>query len=66
MYLLYIYIYLSIVFLYVFLVFPRLQSVQDSIRFHLADRNRGELVRSGLSVAIVGAPNAGMIHRSQE
>ena len=33
--------------------------VGDSIRDHLADGRRGEILRSGVQVAIVGPPNAG-------
>lgn len=31
----------------------------DSIRGHLADGRRGEILRSGVQVAILGPPNAG-------
>ncbi len=36
-----------------------LLSVIQQMRDHLADSNRGELVRDGVQVAIIGAPNAG-------
>ena len=35
------------------------QAVQSAIQRHLADRNRGELLRAGLYAAIIGPPNAG-------
>jgi tRNA modification GTPase len=38
---------------------PELQSVMREIELHLADGHRGEIVRDGLSVAILGRPNAG-------
>lgn len=37
----------------------RLQSLQADMAAHLADGHRGERIREGLSVAILGAPNAG-------
>ncbi len=41
------------------LVRPDLDRLAAAIRAHLDDSHRGELLRDGLSVAIVGAPNAG-------
>lgn len=38
---------------------PALEMVVADIRRHLADQHRGEIVRDGLSVAILGRPNAG-------
>jgi len=34
-------------------------ALREDIESHLADHRRGEIVRDGLAVAIVGAPNAG-------
>ena len=36
-----------------------LQELAAEIRTHLSDRRRGEVLREGLSVAILGAPNVG-------
>jgi tRNA modification GTPase len=38
---------------------PDLQSVLSEMKAHLADGHRGEILRNGLSVAILGAPNSG-------
>ena len=38
---------------------PPLTAVAGEIRRHLADQRRGERLREGLSIAIVGPPNAG-------
>ena len=38
---------------------PRAGKLRDEMRRHLADGNRGEVIRSGIRVAIVGPPNAG-------
>jgi tRNA modification GTPase len=38
---------------------PELGRLAGEIRAHLDDGHRGEILRDGLSVAIVGAPNAG-------
>ncbi|CEG35957.1 trna modification gtpase [Plasmopara halstedii] len=37
----------------------RVRMLADSIRKHLADNRRGEILRSGVQVAIVGPPNSG-------
>ncbi|KAL3662630.1 hypothetical protein V7S43_012481 [Phytophthora oleae] len=37
----------------------RVRALADSIRGHLADGRRGEILRSGIHVAILGPPNAG-------
>ena len=37
----------------------RVQELADSIRKHLADGRKGEILRSGMQVAILGPPNAG-------
>ncbi|KAE9013437.1 tRNA modification GTPase [Phytophthora fragariae] len=37
----------------------RVRVLADSIRGHLADGRRGEILRSGVQVAILGPPNAG-------
>lgn len=38
---------------------PRMAALRASMERHLADASRGELLRDGLRVAIVGRPNAG-------
>ncbi len=38
---------------------PAIQKLQTKIADHLNDNRRGERLRSGLQVAIIGAPNAG-------
>lgn len=38
---------------------PDLESLIDEIETHLADGHRGERLRSGVQIAIIGAPNAG-------
>jgi tRNA modification GTPase len=35
------------------------QTLANEIKFHLADRHRGERLRDGIAVAILGPPNAG-------
>jgi tRNA modification GTPase len=37
----------------------QLTALQDAIAAHLADARRGERLRDGLTIAVVGAPNAG-------
>ncbi|KAG6971847.1 hypothetical protein JG687_00001787 [Phytophthora cactorum] len=37
----------------------RVRALADSIRGHMADGRRGEILRSGVQVAILGPPNAG-------
>ena len=38
---------------------PRASKLREEMRRQLADGNRGEVIRSGIRVAIVGPPNAG-------
>lgn len=38
---------------------PQIESLKDKIAAHLNDNRRGERLRDGIKVAIVGAPNAG-------
>ncbi|KAL7527550.1 hypothetical protein ACHAXR_002007 [Thalassiosira sp. AJA248-18] len=38
---------------------PRMSSLRHAMDRHLADASRGELLRDGLRIAIVGRPNAG-------
>lgn len=40
-------------------ILPPLQRVRDALTRHLDDRRRGERLRDGVRVAILGAPNAG-------
>jgi len=36
-----------------------IQSLQDQMRLHLDDNHRGEKIRGGFNIAIIGPPNAG-------
>ncbi len=38
---------------------PVLNEIQSAIQMHLNDGNRGEILREGIKIAIIGAPNAG-------
>lgn len=38
---------------------PRVSNLASEIETHLRDGRRGEIVRSGVKVAIIGPPNAG-------
>lgn len=38
---------------------PKIKSLADDITQHLADGHRGEIIREGLDVVILGAPNVG-------
>lgn len=40
-------------------VLPRVEALRQSLEMHLADQRRGEILRNGVDVAIVGAPNVG-------
>lgn len=40
-------------------VMERMQQLTTSMRRHLSDQRRGEMVREGVRIAIVGPPNAG-------
>jgi len=40
-------------------ILPRITSLRQAMERHLADASRGELLRDGLRIAIVGRPNAG-------
>lgn len=40
-------------------VMPALQSLQKEIERHLDDNRRGERLRDGIKIAVIGAPNAG-------
>ncbi len=40
-------------------VLPVLESIAQEIEEHLSDNRRGEILRDGFHIAIVGAPNAG-------
>lgn len=40
-------------------ILPQIEHIQNAIAVHLADNNRGERLRNGLQVAVIGAPNAG-------
>ena len=37
----------------------RAQKLRDTIRHHLSDNRRGEIMRTGIRLAIFGPPNAG-------
>jgi tRNA modification GTPase len=38
---------------------PRIQTLRDELDYYLRDGRRGEIVREGVRVALVGRPNAG-------
>jgi len=38
---------------------PKMNNLQEKMKKHLADAQRGEILRDGVKVAIVGVPNAG-------
>lgn len=38
---------------------PRIRKLLDELHYHLRDGRRGEIVRDGVKVALVGPPNAG-------
>lgn len=38
---------------------PQIKSLKNEITAHLNDERRGEMLRSGVMIAIIGAPNAG-------
>lgn len=40
-------------------IYPVIEALQRDINAHLNDNRRGERVRSGIHVAVIGAPNAG-------
>lgn len=40
-------------------IHPVLQKIQSAILSHLNDGHRGEILREGVKIAIIGAPNAG-------
>ena len=40
-------------------ILPRIISLRKDMQRHLADASRGELLRDGLRIAIIGRPNAG-------
>jgi tRNA modification GTPase len=40
-------------------IHPRVAKLRDEIAAHLADHRRGEIVRDGFTVVILGAPNVG-------
>lgn len=40
-------------------ILPKVKEIRDTIMNYLKDRNRGEILRSGAQVALIGPPNAG-------
>jgi tRNA U34 5-carboxymethylaminomethyl modifying GTPase MnmE/TrmE len=38
---------------------PRVQSLCEELKGHLNDNHRGEIIRDGVRVALIGPPNAG-------
>ncbi len=40
-------------------VFPSIQALSAEIEAHLSDNRRGERLRDGIQIALIGAPNAG-------
>lgn len=42
---------------------PRVQALCAEMRGHLDDNRRGEIIRDGVRVALVGPPNAGIARK---
>ena len=40
-------------------VLPKIKAIKDQIKDHLNDNRRGERLRDGIKIAVIGAPNAG-------
>jgi len=40
-------------------VIPQVKALYELVSVHMHDQRRGELIRKGLDVAIVGPPNVG-------
>ena len=40
---------------------PTIKRIRDELEFHLRDGGKGEIVREGLKIALIGPPNAGYI-----
>ena len=38
---------------------PKVTILRDQLKTHLLDGRRGELVREGIRIALIGPPNAG-------
>jgi len=38
---------------------PKVSRLRDQLKTHLLDGRRGELVREGIRIALIGPPNAG-------
>ena len=39
---------------------PRVEALHSELQLHLHDGRKGEMIREGVKIALVGAPNAGM------
>lgn len=44
-----------------FVVIGKVKSTHENICRHLQDHRRGEILRDGCRIAILGAPNAGKV-----
>ena len=40
-------------------IFPKLRRLQEDIKTHLKGFKKGEIIRNGLKVVLIGPPNAG-------
>lgn len=40
-------------------LFPIVQNLRNELSHHLDDKRRGEIIREGVQIALVGQPNAG-------
>ena len=47
--------------IFVFIVIGKVKSTHENIYRHLQDHRRGEILREGCRIAILGAPNAGKV-----
>jgi hypothetical protein len=47
------------------LTLTQVQRLRDELQRHLQDGRRGEIVREGVHIALVGPPNAGKLQASQ-
>ena len=39
---------------------PRVEQLREQLKHHLDDNRRGEIIRDGVRVALIGPPNAGI------
>ena len=45
---------------------PKVTILRDQLKTHLLDGRRGELVREGIRIALIGPPNAGTYSKYSE